>query len=213
MKRHLIIFLCAFCPALVHAGNAMPAVKNDAAMAFVENRVFLRDSTAQEIGRTPADVRRRKLLTDVVERLRLAHENKDIDFIQKFLGDQKLVIRDSARVLAVPSQDAFGTPHVNRDAQTYVKNLDRVFRSTQSVTALTDEVVIQHHPAKQDIYGISFHLEWSTERYRDGGVLFLLWDFRDDDRPMVYISYWQPDEPDGKRVPMENRMGLEDFDL
>ncbi len=213
MKRHLIIFLCALFPTLVHAGDAMPAVKNDAAMDFVENHVFLRDSTVQEIGRTPTDVRRRKVMTDVVERLRLAHENKDIDFIAKFLGENKLVIPDSARVLAVPSQDTFGTPHANRDAQTYVKNLTRVFRSTQSVTALADEVVIQRHPVKSDIYGISFHLEWSTERYRDGGVLFLLWDFRDDDRPMVHISYWQPDEPDGKRVPMENRMGLENFEL
>ena len=55
-------------------------------------------------------------------------------------------------------------------------------------------------------YGIQIKQNYYSSNYGDQGYLFLLIDFQDPKKPMIYVRTWQPDKDSNGQV-----FGIQDF--
>ena len=61
------------------------------------------------------------------------------------------------------------------------------------VKVVFDSVEIMRHEKDQDLYGVTLKQNWYSSTYSDTGWVFLLWDFKDEKNPMIYVRSWQPE--------------------
>ena len=69
-----------------------------------------------------------------------------------------------------------------------------MFQNQQYIDVQLDRISIKRHGAKADFYGVTLHQALKTTGYEDHGWLFMVWDFRDKERPQIPIRVWQPDD-------------------
>jgi cysteine synthase len=72
------------------------------------------------------------------------------------------------------------------------------------------------HPTIAGIYGVTVHQKWTSSRYKDEGYVFMIWDFRNPDRPQIHVRTWQPeyvDKSKGQKLNPNDVFTLGDFDL
>ena len=76
-----------------------------------------------------------------------------------------------------------------------------------------DDVKIVRNGAtgKQDYYGVTLHQKWHSTNYSDEGYVFLLWDFRNEERPVIHVRTWQPDRYGDKTLNSNDVFSINDF--
>lgn len=146
----------------------------------------------------PSDLRCRQVILDFIEQFRTALNMKDISFLKTVLG---------ADSLGNISSDYKG------NASTYLKTLIRVLKTNNKMIAKVDDIEVDQHEVKKNIYGVSFLLLWDCGNYHDEGYLFQLWDFTNDSSPQIHITTWQPSMINGQPLPKKERFGLKDFEI
>ena len=80
----------------------------------------------------------------------------------------------------------------------YLKRLKRVF--AQDVKNLIHveftSIELTRHPNPdpefQKIYFVTLHQKYRSGTYNDDGYLLLIWDFTNEERPMIHVRAWQP---------------------
>lgn len=161
------------------------------------------------------DLRRRQLILDYVEQFRTSYNQKDIKFLQQVFSDDALII--TGRVIKQKSGDMMPLPdkitYTKHNKQQYLTHLKQVFASNKQVKVTFDAIEVMRHPANENIYGVTLHQGWSSDRYHDDGYLFILWDFKDENHPTIHVRTWQPDMFNGKALPKEDIFSLSDFDI
>lgn len=166
------------------------------------------------------DLRRRELILDYVEQFRTAYNQKDLKFLKDIFSDDALII--TGKVIQRKSMDGNirlpdKVEYTKQSKKEYLTRLEKVFRVNKQIRVTFDEVEVTLHPTKVNIYGVTLHQGYTSDRYHDDGYLFLLWDFQDEDRPKIHVRTWQPDsyDTDGKkiRIPKDEIFTLSDFDL
>lgn len=161
------------------------------------------------------DLRRRQLILDYVEQFRTSYNQKDIKFLQQVFSDDALII--TGRVIKQKSGDMMPLPdkitYTKHTKQDYISHLRQVFSSNKQVKVTFDAIEVMRHPANENIYGVTLHQGWSSDRYHDDGYLFILWDFKDENHPTIHVRTWQPDMFNGKALPKEDIFSLSDFDI
>lgn len=70
--------------------------------------------------------------------------------------------------------------------------------------AEVNDIKVDQHTVKKNLYGVSFLLTWVCGNYHDEGYLFQLWDFTGSS-PQIHITTWQPNMIDGQPLPKEKR--------
>lgn len=149
------------------------------------------------------DEYRRKQLISYLERFRTAYNKKDVDFIEQQFSDNALIITGTRVEVAKDVK----TPGVKGDAanqeqfkltrqtkQQYIANLrNRIFKTNAFINVQFEEIDIYSHPDYNTIYGVNLIQKWSTSNYSDVGYLFLMIDYTDELRPMIYVRAWQPE--------------------
>ena len=166
-------------------------------------------------GRDVADLRRRQLILDYVERFRTAYNQKDLDFLEQVFSDDALII--TGQVITRKSSDGIRLPdkiaYKKYTKQEYLARLKVSFRNKSYIRVTFDEITVKRHPTMADFYGVTLHQGYSSSNYHDDGFLFLLWDFQDEAHPQIHVRTWQPDSFNGKRLPEDEIFSLADFDL
>lgn len=162
------------------------------------------------------DLRRRELILDYVEQFRTAYNEKDVDFLDQVFSDDALII--TGKVIQRTTGDGIRVPDVEYKTQTkreYLTNLKNIFRSVKFVKVKFDEIEVMRHPVNANIYGVTLHQGYATNRYSDEGYVFLLWDFTNENAPKIHVRTWQPTKVNGKPVEMpKNKVfTLADFDI
>ena len=166
------------------------------------------------------DLRRRQLILDYVEQFRTAYNQKDIDFLEAIFSEDALII--TGRVTQRKSYDGVRLPDkIDYKKQTkvqYLNNLKNAFANNRAIRVTFDEIEVMQHPTNSNIYGVTLHQGWTSDRYHDDGYLFLIWDFVDESHPQIYVRTWQPDayNKDGKgsqRIAKDEIFSLSDFDF
>lgn len=161
------------------------------------------------------DTRRRQLILDYVEQFRTSYNTKDINFLEQIFSDDALII--TGKVIKQKAPDGIPLPdkitYKKQTKQEYITNLKRVFQVNKYIRVTFDEIKVALHPNNDNIYGVTLHQGYSSDRYHDDGYLFLLWDFTDESAPQIHVRTWQPDAINGDKIPEDEIFSLADFDI
>ncbi len=165
-----------------------------------------------------SDIRRRMEILDYVEHFRTAYNMKDMPFLQQVFSDDALII--TGRVVKVQKSEMF--PQGNKilykkqNKKQYLTNLGHAFKAARYIKVNFDDIKIVAHPTKDNVYGVTLHQQWNTNRYSDEGYVFMIWDFANEDAPKIHVRTWQPDFIDkskGQRIDPNDVFSLSDFVL
>ena len=156
------------------------------------------------------DLRRRAMVVDFVEQFRTAYNKKDIGFLEDIFSDDALII--TGKVIQRRSSDGMMAlkPEIQYSVQKkrqYLDRLKNVFRSSPRINVVFEEVKVNKHRVKNNLYGVKLVQHWDSGTYKDKGYLFLLWDFSDESHPQIHVRTWQPYE----ETPPESIFELADF--
>ncbi len=164
------------------------------------------------------DLRRRHLILDWTEHFRTAYNRKDLDFIKAVFSEDALII--TGRVITSVTQDGTQLPPkvelIEKNKAQYLRDLAKVFKNNRYINVTFDSLKVNMHKVNPDVYGVELIQGYTSDIYHDRGHLFLLWDFRDETRPLIHVRAWQPDSfvKNGKRIPLQKiTIRPEDFNI
>ena len=160
------------------------------------------------------DLRRRQLILDFVERFRTAYNQKDIAFLDKVFSDDALII--TGKVVKQQTRDGIKLPDkvefYKRSKDQYISNLKRQFSRVKYIKVTFDDVQVSLAPC-ENVYGVTVKQGYTTDNYHDDGMVFMVWDFKDEDNPQIFVRTWQPLIVNGKQISNEEVFSLSDFDF
>ncbi len=168
---------------------------------------------SMESGGDEVDVERRQIILKWVERVRTAYNTKDLAFLRMIYSDDALIITGNT----VRTKEGTRTSYTVQDKATYMRSLERVFARNAwinikfSEIGATDDTSIDIRPVTRasynpNIYGVRLRQEWHSSTYSDIGYLFLLWDFTNENEPVIHVRTWQPE-----RTPTDEVFDVEAF--
>lgn len=171
------------------------------------------ESLAQ--GGDVADAERQMIIRQYCERFRTAYNTKDIDFLEQVFSDDALIITGKVvRVKNDPNSDVSPKSKVvyNEQSKTqYLNNLKRCFSNNRWIYVKFEDIVdsdgdtlntISQSLSNPNFYGVRLRQEWkSSSGYHDEGYIFLLWDFTNENEPIIHVRTWQPEYVGGKKLP------------
>ncbi|MCD7898467.1 MAG: nuclear transport factor 2 family protein [Bacteroides sp.] len=142
------------------------------------------------------DMDKRMQIVNYLEQLRTAYNQKDIQFMENIFSEDALIItgkvvqRRKAEI-GIPEKDV---EYIVQRKQEYLSNLRGVFKRQGYINVKFNDYRIKRHGAKPNYYGVTLIQEWNSTTYSDKGILFLIWDFTDEDAPQIHVRTWQPTE-------------------
>ncbi len=168
---------------------------------------------------------RRMEILQYVERFRTAYNTKDINFLQQVFSDDALIITGHVVTTKINEMDPGGQKVVysKQNKQQYIANLKRAFARNKWIDVKFSQIGengeaggcagITRSVSDPNKYGVRLRQEWKSSNYSDEGYLFLLWEFRDGQSPVVHVRTWQPEWVGGEKLPESEIFSLGDFNL
>lgn len=143
----------------------------------------------------------RERILNYVEQFRTAYNNKDINFLDAIFSEDALIVTGKVvrRVKAEIGLKA-EVEYTPMGKQKYLQNLKRTFAANSYINVNFDDIRIRRHGSKPNYYGVTLVQEWNSSNYSDKGVLFLVWDFSNEDAPKIHVRTWQPMETDNSDI-------------
>lgn len=137
----------------------------------------------------------RQVMLDYVEQFRTAFDRKDLNFLELFFCDDALIItgkvvKKYVRESGVVLDNATLYPQYANSE--YLANLRRVFTQIRYSRTYFNDIQVTRHPVEEGIYGVRIHMGYESQQGSDEGYVFMLWDFRDENRPQILVRTWQP---------------------
>ena len=147
------------------------------------------------------DFARRQQILQTVEVFRTAYCEKDLDYLKKIYSDDALIIVGKVLKEKKDLPDYLERSTLSRDKiefiklskQQYISGLENVFTRNAFVKVVFDSLEIIRHEKDTDLYGVTLKQNWYSSAYSDTGWVFLLWDFKDEKNPLIYVRSWQPE--------------------
>ena len=152
-------------------------------------------------GSQVTDLRQRQLILNYVEDFRTSYEKKDIDFLEMVFSDDALIITGKVVQRKKGERGIQMKPEITYTKYSKKEYLDRlrthVFPNTKTIDVTFGTVEVVKHPSIEGYYGVLVRQGYksvfkSGATYEDDGYLFMLWDFRDENRPQIHVRTWQP---------------------
>ena len=161
------------------------------------------------------DLRRRQLILDYVEQFRTSYNQKDLVFLDKVFSEDALIV--TGTVIKRKTQDNIklrdGIVYKKQTKQEYLTKLGSAFKRNKKIHVTFDDIEVKRHPSKAEFYGVTLHQSWKQQGYSDEGYVFLLWDFTNEDEPLIHVRTWQPDQFEGQTLSRDNVFDFGDFDI
>jgi len=156
------------------------------------------------------DLNHRSKVIDFVEQFRTAYNQKNMNFLEDVFSDDALII--TGKVIQREKKDESITwgpqvEYIVQKKKDYLNRLASVFRNNAWVNVNFKDIKVNRHRTKKNIYGVKLVQSWKSSSYSDEGYLFLLWDFKDEDKPKIHVRAWQP----LNETPKEEVFDLGDF--
>jgi hypothetical protein len=170
------------------------------------------------------DTRRKMEILKFVEDFRSYYDAKDLKALEQIYSDDALII--TGKVVNSRKVGDRG-PRLDEDRKIvynkqskkqYLESLRGIFNRNKYIRVKFDSVEVMKHSAKEGFYGVTLKQNWKAmnaaggTRYEDDGYLFLLWQFRDGEPPLVHVRTWQPEKyGSGKVLDRSEVFSCEDF--
>lgn len=145
------------------------------------------------------DLARRQQILSYVEQFRTAYDKKDLGFLNNVFSDNALIITGRKVSLNLNSNDVVVKnrekyEYIRQSKQEYLNKLSAVFRANKTIRVQFDSVKVVKYPTDDDWYYVRLYQGFTSDNYHDNGYLFLLWDFRNPDRPVIHVRAWDEDK-------------------
>lgn len=167
-------------------------------------------------GNNVADFRRRQIILDFVENFRTAYNRKDASYIENVFSDNALIIvgrviqRQESNVdLLERNLPEAQVELIKLGKQEYIKNLKNTFARNKYIKVNFNKIDIMQHRKYTYLYGVTLEQKWESSNYSDRGYIFLMIDFKTEEKPLIHVRSWQPKE----FTKEEQVLGLGDFDI
>ena len=174
-------------------------------------------------GSQVTDLRQRQLILNYVEDFRTSYEKKDIDFLEMVFSDDALIITGKVVQRKKGERGIQMKPEITYTKYSKKEYLDRlrthVFPNTKTIDVTFGTVEVVKHPSIEGYYGVLVRQGYksvfkSGATYEDDGYLFMLWDFRDENRPQIHVRTWQPywmNEARTQTIPEDQIININSF--
>jgi hypothetical protein len=152
-------------------------------------------------GSQVTDLRQRQIILNYVEDFRTSYEKKDIDFLEMVFSDDALIITGKVVQRKKGERGIQMKPEITYTKYSKQEYLNRlrthVFPNTKTIDVTFGTVEVVKHPSIEGYFGVLVRQGYksvfkSGAIYEDDGYLFMLWDFRDENRPQIHVRTWQP---------------------
>lgn len=168
-------------------------------------------------GRSVTDFERRQTILAFVENFRSHYDEKDLNALRQVFSEDALIITGTV----VMKKDFSGDrpqlrPEMTYKVQSkaeYLSNLDRCFKRNKYIKVTFSDIEVVRHPSNPDFYGVTLHQHWKSSTYEDDGYLVLIWEFREDDDPIIHVRSWQPDHIGNRTLSREEIINIMDFEI
>lgn len=177
-------------------------------------------------GNEVVDAERRMQILTYCERFRTAYNQKNIEFLNQIFSDDALIITGTVVKTKASDGNIGGRQKViyNRQSKAqYLVNLRRAFARNKWIDVKFSQIgengetggpkAITQSRENPNMYGVRLRQEWHSSTYSDEGYVFLLWDFTNENAPVIHVRTWQPQWVGGKEFPEDEIFSLTDFDL
>ena len=144
---------------------------------------------------------------EFLENYKTAYCLERLDYIRSIFSDDAVIIvgkvlerkstetpGDENQVTIAPSQPQ--VVYDKLDKNTYMNNLERVFRNNNFVNLKFQNLEVQkiYNDPTKERFAIKLFQEYSSSGYSDRGYLFLFLDMTNMDEPLIKIRTWQPND-------------------
>ena len=178
-------------------------------------------------GQAVVELERKVKIMNYVYRFRTAYCTKDTMFLQQVFSDDALIITGSVITTKAPEQGMVTkVQYKKQNKQEYLANLRRALARNKYIDVKFTEIgdggveggcgTVTRSGSNPNMYGVRLHQAWRSSNYNDDGYVFLLWDFTNENAPVIHVRTWQPEYLDkGKtqKLDTEEIFSLSDFDL
>lgn len=169
---------------------------------------------------TVQDLENRKMLAYWMDQLKMAYESQDLNYLHRLFDKDAVIItgvrssKNTGVETKFKAQETFDYYVKNREQ--YMASLEKVFDNNKEihVNFLNQEygcnetaLVTDRNGEKMPRYYMVWCTqEWNGSSYSDVGRLFVLWDFKNPDQPLIMARAWTaPTDP--------KQFSCEDFEL
>jgi hypothetical protein len=160
------------------------------------------------------------MILDVVENFRTAYNRKDTSFLYNIYSDDALII--TGKEVGKPKEKLDVPKATNttkfeysvQNKKTYLAKLKNIFAANSYINIKFDNIVVTRHEGNPNIYGVTLKQHWNTSSYSDKGWLFLMFDYKDENNPQIWVRTWQPlKDANGNDIHYSNEdiFGIIDF--
>lgn len=140
----------------------------------------------------------RMVIATFLENYKTAFALKRLDYIQSIFDDDAIIIVGHMTKQAKKNMengkyiDNQLVKYTRLDKNTYIKNLERSFKSNQFINIRFTDNEVKKMGKGGQTYGILIHQDYYSSTYGDTGYLFLMVDLNDMDQPIIKVRTWQP---------------------
>lgn len=138
------------------------------------------------------DLDRRMQILYWVEQFRNAYHEKNINFMEDVFSDDALIVTGKVMKRVDCEVPKPKVEYTTMGKQQYLANLRRVFAKNSYINAEFESISVRRHGSKPNIYGVTLVQRWSSTTYSDEGIVFIIWDFTDEEHPKILVRTWQP---------------------
>ena len=155
------------------------------------------------------DIDKRLQIIKWCEYLQNAYCNKDIHFIDDVFSDDALILVGKVITRRVSENDRIAikkeSMYKEYSKKEYLGNLKKAFGRNGYVNVSFEDFEVVRHWSNPNFYGVTLKQVWRSSTYSDTGILFLIWDFTNEDKPKIHVRVWQHME--------QKRFEMGDFDI
>jgi hypothetical protein len=169
-------------------------------------------------GTDVTEIRRRQIILDFIENFKTAYNRKDLTYLKSIYSEDALII--TGKVFKVKSLDAnsslMGNEMITYQKSTkaeYIGKLEKTFKNNKYINVKLENIEIKRHAKIPSVYGVSMDQEWNSSYYQDTGYLLLVVDFKDEDKPVIFIRTWQPAKVGGKKLSEDEKYTPDEFNI
>lgn len=163
-------------------------------------------------GATIGDIDEREQIIKFCEDFRNFYIKKDLANLEAVFSDDALIITGKEILRSKPELGMAQKDYeyTVQNKQQYLNNLRKIFRNprTGAISVNFSKYEIRRHGAKPNYYGVTLIQDWATNTYKDQGIVFLVWDFTDKDKPKIQVRTWQPMSTEESEIFTLNRFKL-----
>lgn len=183
--------------------------KNGVIVDFAFTKEKFEYEQVRKEGEELDDLDKRMQIIEWCQYLQQAYCDKDIKFIDDVFSEDALILvgkltttRKRINEHVVIKKES---TYKQLSKKEYIDNLRSTFNKNGYVIVKFDDFQVKRHGTNPNFYGVTLKQTWRSTTYHDEGILFLIWDFTDEDKPKIHVRVWQHPEQD--------RFKLGDFEI